>query len=191
MNMRYGHSFIKIALLIAVLPVLTSCGHLGSAPSRTNDDGRAAYRNTNGTAARKVGACALITKEEAAAVLGKAITEATPESTNPVGSICGYTSAAKTTLVINLFQPSVRLGTAKMWTQQKENEAPVRSVPGIGDDAFEVIADKPKIGTSLYEPKIYVLKDSLFFVIAYETSNNSDPLPTLKALATKALSRLP
>lgn len=132
-------------------------------------------RNSN-TSPTAIDPCSLLTKEEVAAVLGESVPEAKVVSFPRPN--CVYSVSSGGQVVVFAFNdPSARGGFEIGKTAQDTNAQPIA---GVGDDAYW----SPSIKT------INVLSGDVYLMVQL-FSMRSEPLATAKALALKAISRLP
>jgi hypothetical protein len=121
-------------------------------------------------------ACSLITKEDAAAALGEAVTGPTASSMTDGPSSCEYSGSGIHSVSLS-FIPLTAANAAmyKMMCAQKTKEG----LSGLGDT------------TCWYNEKhgeLHVLKGTSFFSI--ELRRSGDPTEPIKAIARKAYERL-
>jgi len=191
MNTKRMTSLKKHILVIAtsvLMLVLTACG---AAPGKAGDvNGKTATTDSKaGTATSsaksvKIDPCALVTKEEATALLGVGVTVKS-ENHDP-DLECTYESASgpQTYLKIEAMTRDGErwLSNVKRGTEQRQGKT--ESVSGIGDQAF--IATEPDSPNNL---ELDVLKGDVLFSL--KTLNVANAGEKLKPLAQAAVGRLP
>lgn len=191
MNTKRMASLKKHILLIATSVLMLALTACGAAPGTAGN-----VRGTTATTDSKVGAtttsaksakidpCALVTKEEAKALLG---VDVTVKSENHDPDLqCSYesTSGPQTYLKIEAMirDGAQWLSNIKRGTEKRQGK--IESVSGIGDQSF--INTEPNSPNNL---ELTVLKGDVLFGL--KTLNVADAGEKLKPLAQAAVSRLP
>ncbi len=163
---------MKIILLIVVFLFLGGC-----------------RAKTSSTAIANIDPCSLITKEEAAAALGGAVV-VTPKAND----VCGYSMVATgSSNAARHGSIVVKVVTSDSPDFQKfgsttSDRTQATPISGVGDKAVLFMdRDKPDEGAK----GMQILKGNKFVAIGLSTSSLPVSEDVLKALAAKALSRLP
>ncbi|MBJ7610500.1 MAG: DUF3558 family protein [Candidatus Dormibacteraeota bacterium] len=178
--MTLKRSFIAWAAMVASAGVLTACG--GASPTSSSSAsaaGQAGGQSAPGT--QPPHPCTLVTKDEAAAMLGGAVQNPVEDTTTlPGATKCTYTSASDSTNVVEVsFLNDDANGTLYNHINGQGNNTPVA---GVGDAAF-------CIPDALGHTQVEALSKAkgLIVVVQGLTSNSCDQA---KAFALKVLSRL-
>ena len=171
------------AAVVLMLCVLTGCSHsttdnqASSVPATTQPPGQEARNGaTGGPANVKVpDPCVLITKEDAAKVIGTADSSAIAPGGQPGQRSCGYASSASGKLVTVAVWPTDQAAFDKL----KAAAGKVTDVPGVGDSAFAATG------------ALYVRKGQLAVsVYVAGVTPESSVTTALSGLMTTALGRL-
>jgi len=191
MNTKRMTSLKKHILLIATSVLMLALTACGAAPGTAgNVSGKTAATDskvgapTTSAKSAKIDPCALVTKEEAKALLG---VDVTVKSENHDPDLrCSYesTSGPQTFLKVEaMTRDAARwLSNIKRGTEQRQGK--VEPVSGIGDQAF--IATEPDSPDNL---ELTVLKGDVLFGL--KTLNVAEAGEKLKPLAQGAVDRLP
>lgn len=132
--------------------------------------------------------CGLLSKEEAEALAGEAVTGPEQKDTkNPLGQkMCLYTTASSRLIQISVIRtadmaPDIRKHgqtAAKVYRSTKEMLEPMEQVQGLGDDACW--------GT----PGLHILKGDTYVLISVGNTGKRKNLELATRIAAKALPRL-
>jgi hypothetical protein len=132
--------------------------------------------------------CGLLTKDEAEAFAGEAVTSPELKDTkNPLGQkMCLYNTVSSRLIQISVIRtadmaPDTRKHgqtAAKVYKSTKEMLEPVEPVQGVGDDAFW--------GT----PGLHILKGDIYALISVGNTSKRENLELAKRIAAKVLPRL-
>ena len=177
MPIRRARSLAPQALLVLVLAaLLAACGASAKAQTAQGSGGGA---SSVGAAGDSIDACALVTRTEAAALLGVPVGEAHPKTVPGGVTTCSYLSSAPRDLRQVFVWANPRQtadGARKVFDNTKkgaaEGVAP-REQAGLGDDAFWA------------DNQLWVRKGKVVLAFSADSEANT------QQLAAQVLSRLP
>lgn len=192
MNTKSAATVIKLVFLLVTPAALWGCEQGTSPPGTTDGPGRGLAEGKAPRAASEIHPCSLVTTEEVIAAFfgGSAVTMPAPDRTT-----CAYTvtmgagalnSPRVGSLVVSV--TSADSPRFQLFDSTADERTQAQPIAGLGDRALLLMSrDRPDDG-----PKaIRVLKGDVYFTIAMSTSGEPVSTELLKALADKALSRLP
>jgi hypothetical protein len=191
-NATGASTVTKLIPLLVIPAILLGCGQRTTPPAvGGNSAATPAGSQASSITDKKIHPCSLITKEEAKAALGsrgevKLVSD---------DAVCGYSVSAETGVANKADTTSivVHVVTADSPQFQKfelaaDDRTQTQPVSGLGEKALLFFSrdspDKSPIA-------IRVLKGKVYFAIAMSSSSEPVQVEVLKALAAKALSRLP
>jgi hypothetical protein len=179
------------ALLVTLLAVtaLGACGGTPSTPSAGPGSGSGSAAPTAAAAGAFPDSCALVTKEEASAVLGITVTR-TQKTSN---GICMYESddLSDPWLGTDILDDHATRLSFDQYIEGAKDKGSVYPVAGVGDAADYV--DLATEGIRMIS--LYILRGNIMFAIGNLENlkgqkGQTQPLPAVRTLALQALARL-
>jgi len=186
---------VAAVMVLGALALLAACGG-GSggqkATSTTAPPAGAATTTsavTPGSTARprastgELDACALVTKAEVEAAIGTTVLDAKPETSAGFAG-CSFndpSAPAFTTVTVSVLTSASASVTRGIYDIGKQNANDPQSVPGLGDDAYwDATLGNLDIAAGTYELNVSIAP-----------LDNADRFAAAKAIAARALARLP
>lgn len=172
-----------LALFIAVFIMVLAAGCTGNKDAATNDSPAGQQPGKQATV-KLIEPEALISQEEAAAILGQPVHNGEKKETKAVGlKLCIYTGKKDAKflqigLTQQAFMPANGQSPQAIYTSLKNNLPTPISVEGIGDEAF------------IAPPGLHILKNGYYITLAVGNSADAKNQALLKSTGNTAVENL-